>query len=139
MRTIARDLRCVATMACLDAVQDALAELFAGVPEADGADRMLFETALVEIVGNLVEHARTPTDEPVTIDLTLAVHPDRIEAVLLDNGVASRVDLTAAAEPVDDLAEGGRGLALVRAAAEVNHTQWTDGNRWILTRRRTVR
>lgn len=139
MRTTARDLRCVATTTCLDAVQDELAELFADAPEADGVDRMLFETALVEIVGNLVEHARTPDDEPVTIDLNLAVHPDRIEAVLLDNGVAPPIDPIAVAEPVDDLAEDGRGLALVRAVAELTHAHRAAGNRWTLTRRRTAR
>lgn len=138
MRVMARELRCVATTACLDAVQDALAGLFADTPEVDGVDRMLFETALVEIVGNLVEHARTPAGGPVTIAVRVAVHPDRIEAVLGDDGVAPPA-APATAEPVDDLAEDGRGLALARAVAEVAHAREPSGNRWTVTRRRTVR
>ena len=130
-------LRCVGTMACLDAVQDALAKLFADACDADGVDRMLFETALVEIVGNLIEHARTAADDPVTIDVHVAVHPDRIEAVMLDNGTAPRVDPIAPGEPVEDMAEGGRGLALARAVAEVTHVYQAGGNRWTVTRRRT--
>ena len=137
-RMTARDVQCTASAACLDAVQDALAELFADAPEVDGRDRMLFETALVEIMGNLVEHARTPADEPVTIDVRVAVHPDRIEAVLLDDGVAPPVDPTAIV-PVEDLAESGRGLALAHAVSEVTHDcRVGGGNRWTVTRRRTV-
>lgn len=138
MRMIARDLRCTATTACLDAVQDALAALFADAPEVDGVDRMLFETALVEIVGNLVEHGRTAADQPVTIDMRVAVHPDRIEAVFVDDGEPPDRDPTAHAEPVDELAESGRGLALAQAVTEVAHAHRGDGNRWTVIRRRAA-
>lgn len=138
MCIIARDLRCPATMTCFDALQDTLAALWADAPEVGDVDRMLFETALVEIVGNLVEHARTTADEPVTIDVHVAVHADRVEALLVDDGMQPYgLDLTAVVEPVDELAEGGRGLALAQAVAEVAHARGGGGNRWTVTRRRT--
>jgi hypothetical protein len=59
----------------------------ATVDEVDPSDRMLFETAVVEIVGNLVEHARTPDGTPVTITAHVAVHPDRVEARLADDAL----------------------------------------------------
>lgn len=134
---IVRDLRCTATMACFDEVHDALSGLWSDAPEVDDADRMMFETALVEIVGNLVEHARTPEGEPVTIDGHVAVHPDRVEACLTEDGVAPALDLSAPTPVVDDLAEGGRGLALAKAVAEVSHARQGSANVWIVTRRRS--
>jgi serine/threonine-protein kinase RsbW len=136
MRMIVRDLRCAGTTACLDEIQDALSGLWVDAPDVDGTDRMLFETALVEIVGNLVEHARTPAGAPVTITAQVAVHPDRVEARLADDGIAPPLDLTADTPPADDMAEGGRGLALARAVAEVAHDRVPEGNVWTVTRRR---
>ncbi len=138
MYMIIRDLRCTATMACFDEVHDALSGLWDDAPEVDGADRTLFETALVEIVGNLVEHARTPEGEPVTIDGHVAVHADRVEACLTDDGVPPDLDLSAPAPDVDDFAEGGRGLALAKAVADVTHARQGSANVWTVTRRRSV-
>lgn len=137
MYMIVRDLRCTATMACFDEVHDALAGLWDNAPDVGGADRMMFETALVEIVGNLVEHARTPDGLPVTIDGHVAVHLDRVEACLTDDGVAPALDLSEPAPDADDFAEGGRGLALAKAVAEVSHARQGSGNVWTVTRRRS--
>jgi len=117
-------------------IQDALSGLWVDAPDVDGTDRMLFETALVEIVGNLVEHARTPAGTPVTITAQVAVHPDRVEARLTDDGIAPPLDLTVDTPAADDMAEGGRGLALARAVAEVLHDRGPEGNVWTVTRRR---
>ena len=133
---IVRDLRCAGTTACLDVIQDALSGLWVDAPDVDGTDRMLFETALVEIVGNLVEHARTPAGTPVTITAQVAVHPDRVEARLTDDGIAPPLDLTVDTPAADEMAEGGRGLALARAVAEVLHDRGPEGNVWTVTRRR---
>ncbi|HEY0811747.1 MAG TPA: ATP-binding protein [Pseudonocardia sp.] len=137
MHMIVRDLRCTATTACFDEVHEALSGLWDDAPEVDGADRMLFETALVEIVGNLVEHARTHEGEPVTIEGHVAVHPDRVEACLTDDGVAAELDLSAATPAADDFAEGGRGLALAKAVADVTYARTESANVWRVTRRRS--
>lgn len=132
---ITRDLRLPGTLACLDAAQDALAEMWTEADDVDPTDRMLFETALVEILGNVVEHARTPDGEIVDVDLQMAVHPDRVEARVQDNGTPPPSERNGNL-PEDELAEGGRGFALASAVADVAHTRLENGNIWVVVRRR---
>jgi serine/threonine-protein kinase RsbW len=135
-------LRATAGPELLDTVQDELGRVWAGAPargagDVDDVDRMLFETALVEVLGNLVEHAHTSVGAAVRVELDLAVHPDRVEATLVDDGVwPPDAVLDGAALPEDELAESGRGLALAAAAADITHTRVDGGNRWTVVRRR---
>lgn len=64
MFMIVRDLRCTATMACFDQVHDALAGLSDDARDVDSADRMLFETALVEIIATSWSTPAPPTASP---------------------------------------------------------------------------
>lgn len=135
-----RDLRCPGTPDCFDTVSDELGRLWTDAPQVDATDRMLFETALIEIVGNLVEHARTAVGGPVDLDLQLAVDPATVRARLQDNGVwppPEATDMSGASLPDDELAESGRGLAMATALAEVNYTRIEDGNIWTVVRHRT--
>jgi anti-sigma regulatory factor (Ser/Thr protein kinase) len=119
---------------CVDGVHDLLAELWTGAPDVDERDRTLFEIAVVELVGNLVEHGRP---RPLECGVTLAVYTDRLDAVLWDRGDDPDVDLDGAALP-DPLAETGRGLPMARAALDVLTHERLDGtNRWHLSRVRT--
>jgi serine/threonine-protein kinase RsbW len=136
MPVIARDIRYPGTPTCFDVVQDALVELWTDAEDVGPTDRMLFETALIEIVGNLVEHARQPDGGPVDVHMQLLVHPDRIEATMRDNGVPSSVESTTADMP-DEFAEGGRGLALASAVADLAHVREDDGNTWTIIRHRS--
>jgi serine/threonine-protein kinase RsbW len=134
-----RELRCPGTPACLDAVQDALELLWADAPGVDGTDRVLFETALVEIVGNIVEHARTTSGDAVSLALTLSVDAGSVRARLQDDGgwPPQEADPATARMPADELAESGRGLAMASAVAEVHHTRRSAGNVWTVVRHRT--
>jgi serine/threonine-protein kinase RsbW len=136
MPVIARDIRYPGTPTCFDVVQDALAELWTDAEDVAPTDRMLFETALIEIVGNLVEHARQPDGLPVDVHMQITVHADRVEARMHDNGTPAHVDSTGAEMP-DELAEGGRGLALAAAVTDLAHVREDDGNTWTVTRHRT--
>jgi serine/threonine-protein kinase RsbW len=98
---------------------------------------MSFETALVEIVGNVVEHARRSDGQPVDVHMRIAVHDDRLEARMEDDGAPSGVDPGTAVLPADDLAESGRGLALAAAVADLEHVRWAGRNVWTVVRRRT--
>lgn len=123
----------VAAPEFLETVHDLLARLWAGAPDVDDQDRMLFELAVVEIAGNVVEHARP---RPVLCGVDLAVHGDRLEATLTDTGAEVDLDLSDADLP-DDLAETGRGLPIVQAAVdELRHDHVDGGNRWYLRRTR---
>jgi serine/threonine-protein kinase RsbW len=137
MPVIARDIRYPGTPTCFDVVHDALAQLWSDARDVDQNDRMLFETALIEIVGNLVEHARRPDGHPVDVHLQVCVHPDRVEARMRDNGAPAMVD-TGTAEMPDELAEGGRGLALASAVADLRHVRTEDGNTWTIVRHRST-
>lgn len=51
-------------MACFDQVHDALAGLSDDARDVDSADRMLFETALVEIIATSWSTPAPPTASP---------------------------------------------------------------------------
>ena len=119
---------------CLEMVHAMLSELWAGAPDVDEADRTMFEIAVVEIAGNVVEHTRP---RPVGCDLVLSAHADALEATFHDDGVDADVDLSDTGLP-DPLAETGRGLPMARAAVDVlEHTRVDGANRWYLRRERS--
>ncbi len=124
----------------LDLVQDRLETLWAGDDSVAAADLIRFETVVVEVVGNIVEHAFEHDSSPgvrrLTVDLTLA--QDRVEAHLYDNGLPAEIDLGAVTMPDED-ALSGRGLALAVAAVDEVGYERVDGrNHWRLLCRRTA-
>jgi serine/threonine-protein kinase RsbW len=128
-------LSTVAVPECLDRVHDLLESVWADHPDVGMSDRTLFEIAVTEVAGNIVEHAAAGA----LLEMEIVVHvtDPRLVATFEDAGPAVDVDLDSAELP-DDLAESGRGLALARRAAdEVEY--WRDGptNRWRIVRGRT--
>jgi len=73
-----RTLRGPATPECLDRVHLLLADLLAEVADVADADRIGFETALGELVANVVEHATA--HGPVRLAVELTGGPDRLTA-----------------------------------------------------------
>jgi serine/threonine-protein kinase RsbW len=136
--TVALDLR--VTPDAVDEVQDALARFW----EHDGVsmlDRIRFETALVEIVGNVVEHAYeldSGSGHPGgrALQVRLGLDDASIEAEVSDNGLPVEIDLGLVTMPDED-AESGRGLALAIAAVDDMRYERSGGrNRWVLVCRR---
>ncbi|ADG75505.1 putative anti-sigma regulatory factor, serine/threonine protein kinase [Cellulomonas flavigena DSM 20109] len=122
--------RCVAPVD-IERLQEALDPLrsVTGVPPRD---LILFETALVEIIGNIVQTGEGSTmfDAVVTVRLWPG---DRLEAELRDNGTPADVDLH---RPLPDaMQEHGRGLPLARSALDELRYDPGDPNRWLLVRR----
>ena len=119
---------------CLERVHDLVDELWKRVPEVDESDRYRFETAVIEVAGNIVEHG----GPEVRLRLWLRVHTDRVEAQFRDTGRS--VDFDGLDGHVPDLmAEDGRGLTLARAVAdEVTYQRTGHTNRWSVTKRRTA-
>lgn len=129
-----RTLRVPATPACLERVHALLADLLADVHDVADADRIGFETAVAEVVANVVEHAGA--HGPVRLTVELGAGPAHLTADLYDDGPPVGVDPGAAVLP-DALAERGRGLALARAAVdEVTYASEAGTNHWSITRRR---
>jgi serine/threonine-protein kinase RsbW len=118
----------------VDELQDLLQKAAGEHPEVAPEDLMLFETAIVEIVGNVVEHGR-PLGKVVWA-FRLRVQPDRLEGRLSDDGQAYAGGTWTSAMP-DELAEAGRGFALAQATLDEFEYARVDGvNHWTMVRRR---
>ena len=88
---------------------------------------------MLEVANNIVSHGGAGT-----VSLVLNGDARQLEARFCDNGAAVEVDLDTAVMP-DDLAESGRGLALVRMAVDEFSYRHSDGfSRWRLVRRRSL-
>lgn len=117
----------------LNLLHDLLERVGQEHPDLAEQDLMLFETAVIEIVGNVVEHGR-PTGK-VSWQFELTVDPDRLAGLLTDSGEHYEHDL--AAVMPDLLDESGRGMALARAAVdELTYQRVGPLNQWTMVRRR---
>ena len=116
----------------LEEVQDRLAALWERRADLSPELTMRFEMGLVEILGNLIEHAYDPLSPGREVAVRIEVGADVVTAVLSDNGKPVAVDLSRVAMPDED-AESGRGLALALAALDhLSYERDGDCNRWHL-------
>ena len=122
-----------ADLECVERVHDLVDELWVAVPDVEPMDRYRFETAVIEVAGNIVEHGGAD----VRLRLWLLVRPDRVEAQFRDTG--RPVDLKSAQDRLPDpMAEHGRGIALARSAVEdVTYERTGSTNRWHVLLHRT--
>ncbi len=117
----------------LDALHDLLERVGAEHPELAAADLMLFETAVIEVAGNVVEHGRPPGE--VRWTFRLEVRPDGLQARLSDGG-AEYPGGTWGTEMPDAMDEDGRGLALATAVLDsLTYERTADANHWTMVRR----
>ncbi|MEB0307511.1 ATP-binding protein, partial [Cryobacterium sp. 10I1] len=97
-------------------------------------DRFAFETALVELASNVIQHAAAGTG----ITCVLSIHADdhELSARISDTGTAGAVTLSGPVLP-EDLAESGRGLALIQMLVDSVHFERVgDLNVWTISRAR---
>lgn len=103
-------------------------------PDIAQVDLMLFETAVIEIAGNVVEHGR-PTGQ-VRWEFRLQVLPERLVGGLLDTGGAYNGDVWAGEMP-GEMAESGRGIVMARMALdELRYERHEGVNHWTMRRER---
>jgi serine/threonine-protein kinase RsbW len=101
------------------------------------ATRFAFETAVVEIAANIVEHThRVEGSLGRRYSLELDASDEAVTAVFTDNGMPADIDLsTVTMADLED--ESGRGLALAIAALDSLDYSHVDGrNIWTLVCRR---
>lgn len=124
-----------ATPEVVDLVLDELDLLWERAQDVAPDDRRRFETGLVEILGNIVEHAfrlDAGAADGRALSVEVDVTPEALSAVLGDNGRPADLDLSAVTMPGAD-AESGRGLALALASLDHLEHERVDGrNRWTL-------
>ena len=119
----------------LDLLHDLLEQVGSQHPDLDPGDLMLFETAVIELAGNVVEHGRPQGS--VTWRFRLSVHPDRLEATLSDSGEEYPGGTWGTAMPPDPMQEDGRGLALATAVLDdLDYRRADDANHWTMRRNR---
>ncbi|MFJ5698485.1 ATP-binding protein [Arthrobacter sp. NPDC093139] len=120
---------------CLNKVHSLLAEMWTTSTDVSEVDRVMFETAVIEVAGNIVQHGAEAGS--VNCNLILEVYPERLDAHFRDDGVTAHVDIGAAQMP-EAFAETGRGLAMAKAAVDVLSYERRNGdNYWKLSRTRT--
>jgi serine/threonine-protein kinase RsbW len=128
----------------LELVHAALGQLWVAHGDVDDVLRIRFETSVVEILGNIIEHAyRVDLALPDAarsrrFQLVLGVTADKVVAVFGDNGLPVALDLGNLEMPDAD-AESGRGLPLARAALDVlEYERVGASNVWRLEAHRTA-
>lgn len=139
----------------LDRLHDLMHRVREEHAEVDETMLMLFETAIIEIHGNVVQHGRPQGQVLYTFDLD--VREDRLVGLLADNGEAlpdlSQQSGLLGADPAGDAgedpgaelgdevsedAESGRGMRLARAALdEMDYARRNDQNTWRMVKQRT--
>lgn len=124
----------LAVPASLDRLHLLLDDVRREHPEVAAGDLMMFETAIIEVHGNVVKHGRP--EGQVTYAFELSVLPDRLQGFLATTGEAAP-DLSRVSELVDDLAESGRGMWLARAALDdLAYARSGDRNTWRMVKLR---
>jgi serine/threonine-protein kinase RsbW len=116
----------------LELLHGLLDQVRSDCPHLDETHLSMFETAIVEIHGNVIEHGRPRGQLLYTFGLK--VHDDKLVGVLTDNGVADP-DLSELEALPNEVSESGRGLWLARATLdELEHARIDGRNTWTLTR-----
>jgi serine/threonine-protein kinase RsbW len=117
----------------LNLLHDLLEQVGQDHPELAPSDLMLFETAVIEVAGNVVEHGQ-PSGQ-VRWRFRLAVHEDSLEASLSDSGEEYPGGAWGTDMP-DAMEEDGRGLALATAVLDsLVYERSGEVNQWSMVRR----
>ena len=119
----------------LDAVHELLQTVWEKSPEVSPENQMRFETALIELVSNVFRHA--DSGDGVACALTVDITDMHVAAQLRDTGEPGNFKLIEATMP-DELAESGRGIALIQAVVdEFTYEQEGEHNIWRIVRKLT--
>lgn len=118
----------------VDDAHDFLTSVWEELPEVSAGDRMALETVLSELVTNVIQS--NPHRE-VQCEVTLAVCPETLRLETSDTGEHVENLPPASVEMPDDIAEHGRGLALIRLLVD-DFTYRHEGsqNVWQIVRTR---
>ncbi|MDT0117590.1 ATP-binding protein [Microbacterium sp. PRF11] len=130
-----RSLETAVAPESLDAVFDLLAQWWPEVGEVPAVTRLGFETAVIEIAGNIVEHSR---GDAAARRFTLELFADAevLAATFRDDGDPPLLDLDAV-RMADEDEVSGRGLALASATVDdVALRRDGDRNVWTLESKR---
>lgn len=118
----------------VDAVHDFLETVWEANPGVSEFDRMAFETALIELASNVIQHAAG--EGGVTCVLTVDADENGLSASLADTADAGGIVLMERSMP-DELSESGRGIALIQALVDdLRYERVDERNVWSISRAR---
>lgn len=124
-------LRGTAHPECLEELHELVGRAGKEHPEVPDLDFMLLETAVIEVAGNVVEHAAATNT--VTFAFELRVLPDALDVRIDDDGPEFVGDL--AVGMPGEFEESGRGLPMASSVLdEFTYTRDGSLNRWCLRR-----
>ncbi|MDJ0325481.1 ATP-binding protein [Cryobacterium sp. PH31-AA6] len=119
----------------VDVVHATLESIWEERGDIDEMDRMMFDTALIELVSNVIQHASSTTTIVCRLDVT--ADDNALRAVLVDTADPPGID-TGRREMPDEFAESGRGLAFIQALVTVfEYERMEGGNVWTITKDRS--
>ena len=128
----------------LELVHELLEKVWESEAGIDLMARIRFETALIEVASNIIEHSRPAASDPIQFELELECSPERLYAEFHDNAKPAGIDLSATPPPEDlsslgKISSSGRGLALAKVALdEFSYAKLDAGNKWTLLCKRSV-
>lgn len=115
-------------------VHDFLERLWQIHSDIGELDRMAFETALIELASNVIEHA--DDGRGVTCVITVQVDGEKLSANLSDTAEAGEIQVVGRVMPSAD-AESGRGIALVQMLVDdLQYERVGENNLWSIRRNR---
>jgi serine/threonine-protein kinase RsbW len=115
----------------VDEVHDSVDDLWHLNPDLGTGERIRFETALLELAGNVIEHAEG--NERLVCGLTLRRTSTTLEAVLSDSGGEVQVPFRTVMPDPEEMAESGRGIAMIELLMDdFSYERDPEGNRWRL-------
>ncbi len=123
-----RSIETLAVPECLDEVHDLIHAVSTegSVPE-EAVIR--FESAAIEVVGNVVEHAAVAKAQ---VSMTVEIADGWLRGIVEDDGAPAPVDLETVGMP-DEMSDGGRGLAIAgHLLDEFTYERREDRNLWFL-------
>ncbi|WP_106744526.1 ATP-binding protein [Yoonia maritima] len=111
-----------------------LKDAIEGLLEDDALFR--FDICVIEALTNVVKHAKT-SDVNAPVQITLTLKNDKVIVDIFDPVGATYFDIREHApdmSDIDEMAESGRGLALIlQCANDVQYGPWDNQNRLSLT------
>jgi len=119
----------------VETVHSALETLWQDRTDVDEMERMMFETALVELVSNVVQHASSTTT--IICELSLVADEHVLRATLVDTADPPMVDTETVVEMPDEFAESGRGIPFIQALVDTfEHEREHGRNVWTIAKHR---
>lgn len=117
----------------VNAVHEFLSIIWAENPHISSRDQFSFETAIVELVANIISYSEATSG--VTCEVVIETSEGQIDATISDNGELVELELDEHIMP-DELSESGRGIPLMRALVDEFSFDTSDNrNTWRLLKK----